>query len=101
MGAPVPRLPNLVYAQASPRSVGGTSLFNAAADPVAADTVRYFTSADDVVRAAANRLGEAGFQVLQLASTTINIAGPPDLYQRYFGITLQAEERPVVKAGGL
>jgi subtilase family protein len=100
MGAPVPRLPNLVYAQASPRSVGGTSLFDAAAGPVAADTVRYFTSEDAVVREAATRLGEAGFQVLQLASTTINIAGPPELYESYFGVTLRAEERPVVKSGG-
>src|SRR3712207_8181712 len=38
--------------------------------------------------------------VLQLSPTTINIAGPPALYERVFRTRLQAEERPVIKEQG-
>ena len=95
-----PTLPQIVYAQASPRSVGGTSLFDVTR-PVTRANVVDFTSEESVIRTAASRLQAAGFQVLHSAATTINIAGSPELYQEYFRITLQAEERPVVKSGGV
>jgi Subtilase family len=92
--------PEVLYAQASPRSVGGVSLFDASRPPTAG-TVVDFTSEEAVIRSAASRLQAAGFQVLQIAPTTINIAAPPALYEEYFGISLQPEERPVIKAGAV
>ena len=92
-------LPRTVYAQASPRSVGGLSLFDAA-EVVTADYAMNFTSESELVVTAARRLQDAGFEVLQLSSVTINIAGPPSLYDRVFGTSLTAEERPVIKEGG-
>lgn len=91
-------MPEVVYAQASPRSVGGVSLFDVTR-AVTRDNVVAFTSEESVIRTAASRLQAAGFTVLQLAATTINIAGPPTLYEEYFGVTLRTEERPVIKSG--
>jgi subtilisin family serine protease len=53
-----------------------------------------------VVREAAARLRSAGFAVLQISPTTVNIAGPPALYEEYFATRLAAEERPVRKPQG-
>jgi subtilisin family serine protease len=92
-------LPEVVYAQASPRSVGGTSLFEAGG--VSADNVVDFTSEADVQRQAADELALAGFEVLQVAPTSINIAGPPALYERVFGTPLHAVEREVIKPGAV
>src|SRR4029077_16506963 len=97
---PRPVLPEVVYAQASTRSPGGVSLFDTTR-PVTRNNIVDFVSEESMIRTAASRLQAAGFQILQTAAATINIAGPPALYQDYFNITLQAEERPVVKSGGV
>lgn len=91
-------LPRLVYAQASPRSQGGVSMF--AMDGVDAAGAEAVQSEPALVQAAAQRLQGAGFQVVQVSSTTINIAGAPGLYERVFGIDLVADERPVRKEAG-
>jgi subtilisin family serine protease len=91
-------LPEVVYAQASPRSQGGTSLFDGGA-AVTADAVEDFFSERAVTREAADSLRAAGFEVLQVSPTTINIAGPPDLYAEAFKTTLETHERPVIKEG--
>ncbi|SDN67581.1 Subtilase family protein [Streptomyces sp. cf386] len=91
------RLPEILFAQASPRSVGGTSLFEA--DDVTVGQAVDYTSEDQVVAAAEERLTRAGFRVLQRSPQTLNIAGPPALYQEYFGTRLVTEEREVVKPG--
>jgi subtilase family protein len=91
-------LPDLIYAQASPRSVGGTSLFEAGA-AVHSSNVQAFFSDGAVVQAAVARLQEAGFQVLQVAPATINIAGTPAAYERAFGAQLVTEERAVMRGG--
>ena len=91
-------LPRLVYAQASPRSQGGVSMF--AMDSVDAAGAGAVESETSIVLAAAERLQTAGFQVLQTSSTTINIAGAPGLYERAFGVDLVADERPVRKEQG-
>ncbi len=91
-----PVLPDLVYAQASPRSVGGASLFQN--PPVSARDAVAMTSERHVTRNAAAQLQAAGFAVLQISSTTINIAGPPELYKQAFDCRLIAEERPTRKA---
>jgi hypothetical protein len=90
--------PDLIYAQASPRSIGGGSLFDAGPS-VTAQTVPAYFSDGQVVQAAATRLQEAGFRVLQVSSTTINIAAPRATYEEAFGTTLVTEEREVLKPG--
>ncbi|MDH6567816.1 hypothetical protein M2160_002837 [Streptomyces sp. SAI-117] len=92
------RLPKILFAQASPRSVGGRSLFEAGAVTTAG--AEDFTSEEQVASAAERQLADAGFQILQRSPQTLNIAGPPALYQQFFGTRLVAEERPVIKPGG-
>jgi hypothetical protein len=89
----------VVYAQASTRSAGGTSLFEAA-DMVRADTAANFMSDDELVLNAAGRLRAVGFEVLHLSPVTINIAGPPALYEQVFETSLRPEERPTLKEAG-
>ena len=95
-GQQTPPLPELVFAQASPRSVGGTSLFETART-IDHASVEAFMSEAAMVTAAASRLRGAGFQVLDVTPTTINIAGAPSLYEEYFSTRLVAEERAVLK----
>lgn len=87
--------PPRIFAQASPRSIGGVSLFDAS--QINAATVANFYSAPDVVSRAAVRLREAGFDVLQVTPMTINIAGSADTYRRAFQTRIVTEERPVIK----
>lgn len=91
-------MPERIYAQASPRSVGGRSLFDAVTPITASHAVDY-SSEEALVRTAAVRLRNTGFEVLQVSRTTINIAGPPALYNDVFDTTLFTEERPVIKEG--
>jgi subtilisin family serine protease len=91
-----PVLPEIVFAQASPRSLGGTSLFETART-IDHGNVEAYMSEPAVLTAAASRLRAAGFQVLDISPTTVNIAGAPSLYQEYFSTRLVAEERPVLK----
>lgn len=90
-------LPDIVFAQASPQSIGGTPLFDAPRSITSANVTDYMSEAV-IIRAAVARLQSAGFQVLDVAPTTINIAGPPSLYESYFSARLVAEERPVLKS---
>lgn len=89
-------LPEVVYAQASPRSIGGTSLFDAGS-AIDAGVVSKYRSEPAVTDEAAEALRSAGFDVLQIAPTTINIAGPPELYEEAFQTKLVTDERPVIK----
>lgn len=92
-------MPPLVYAQASPRSIGGTSLFDAG-ERITQETAVTFTSDDGMVSSAVERLRSAGFDVLQISSLTINIAGPASLYEQVFGTTLETSQREVLKEQG-
>ena len=91
-------LPGRIFAQASPRSVGGLPLFSAR--EVSASNVINFASEDQVIRDAELRLRTAGFEVLQVTRTTINIAGPARLYESVFGTRLEAQQRETRKSGG-
>ena len=95
-----PTVPSLIYAQASPHSVGGVSLFEAQ-DRITAETAPNFFSDEEIITRAVLRLQDAGFDVLQATETTINIAGSPETYQRAFNTTITAEERPVIKSLGV
>lgn len=93
-----PPLPERIYAQASPRSIGGTSLFDPEA-VIQSDTVHRFASEASVVQEAAARLRDAGFEVLQVTPLTINVAGPPEAFQRTFGAELVTREREIRNSG--
>jgi len=95
---PAGGLPDEIYAQASPRSIGGTSLFEAGS-AVNSESVTSFFSEGHVIQAAVGRLQEAGFRVLQVTAATINIAGPKSAYERAFGSELVTEERKVMRGG--
>jgi hypothetical protein len=61
------------------------------------ETVANFVSEREVITRAVNRLRDAGFDILQVTSLTINIAGPASTYERAFNTKIIAEERPVIK----
>ncbi len=89
-------LPERVFAQASPHSIGGTSMFNAG-QYITQETAVNFASEDAVISSAASRLQAAGFEILQVSRLTINIAGSPRLFDDAFATKLFPDERPVVK----
>lgn len=92
-------LPRVLYAQASPRSIGGRSLFDVPI--VSAANVGDYVSEIALHQNAVTELQNAGFDVLQSGACTINIAGPPKLFESVFGTKLFIEERPVIKEGAL
>lgn len=92
--------PKLIFANASPLSVGGVSMFEAG-HRISAETVANFVSEEEIVARAVTRLRDAGFEILQVSPTTINIAGSQATYESAFNTTLVAEERPVIKPGGV
>ncbi len=94
-----PTVPPVVYAEASVRSVGGTSLFSEEA-PVTRETVPGFYSEPGLVGVAAAQLRGAGFEVLQARRTTVTIAAPAALYEEVFGTRVVAEERETLKYYG-
>jgi subtilisin family serine protease len=91
-------LPPIIYAQASPHSIGGVSMFEAGA-MVSEENAPSFMSDEETIWAAAARLEGAGFDVLNISPLMINIAGRADLYRRAFGTQLVTEERSVIKEG--
>ena len=93
-------MPKVIYANASPRSVGGVSMFDAG-DRINAKTVANFFSDEEVVTRSVNRLRDAGFEILQVSLLTINIAGSKETYERAFNTSLIAEERDVIKGGAV
>ncbi|MES5820391.1 S8 family serine peptidase [Streptomyces sp. RG80] len=93
------RLPGLVYAHASPRSVGSVSLFEA--DRITVENAAQFVSQETAAEQAEELLRQAGFTVLGRSPSTINIAGPPALYEEYFRTTLVTEEREVIQPGAV
>ena len=93
-------IPKVIYANASPLSVGGVSLFDAG-NRINAGAAANFVSEEEVIKRAVNRLRDAGFEILQVSPITINIAGSQATFERAFNTTLVAEERAVIKPGGV
>jgi len=92
-------MPKRIFAQVSPKSVGGVSMFEAFG-AINEDTVLNFQSERSVIDQSANMLAEAGFEVLQVDQYTINIAGPQSAFEQAFETKLETQERPVIKEGG-
>ena len=92
-------LPRVLYAQASPRSIGGKSLFDTPI--VSAGDVGDYVSERELYQSAVTELQNAGFDVLQTGACTINIAGAPERFESVFETKLITEERPVIKERAL
>ena len=99
-GANEPSIPKLLYANVSPHSIGGMSMFDFEG-PVGADIVSNFMSDADLTTRTALALQEAGFSVLQVSAYTINIAAPIDTYERAFKTKVVPHELPTIKSGGV
>jgi hypothetical protein len=97
--ASTPEMPKKIFAQVSPRSIGGTSLFASPAH-LNAETIGYFTSEHDTIRRCLGRLEDAGFEILQVNSLTVNIAGSKSAFEKAFGVSIRAEERECLKRPG-
>ncbi|HYV95298.1 MAG TPA: S8 family serine peptidase [Chitinophagales bacterium] len=93
-----PKLPDIIYAQASPHSIGGVSLFDASYQ-INSETVGNFFSEDALIYQAADMLKKAGFDVLSVSRTSINIAGDRATYETAFKTKITAEERETLKSG--
>jgi hypothetical protein len=89
-------MPDIIYAEASPRSIGGVSMFDSSM-PITQDQVVNYTSEEALIRVAEARLRAVGFDVLQVSSTTINIAGSRERYEEAFQTELYTEDREVMK----
>lgn len=94
-----PELPAKVYAEAVVRSSTGVSLLRSSS-PVTAQNVTQFYAQPSLLNLAADRLQQAGFEVLDIGKTSISIAADPHTYERSFRTTLEAIERPVIKEMG-
>lgn len=91
-----PKMPPVVYAEASVRSVGEVSLFEIPG-LVTSETVQNFYSESQLVNSAVERLRTEGFEVLQVGQATITIAAPVKVYERVFKTKIITEERKVIK----
>lgn len=92
-------LPSRIFAQVSPRSVGGVSMFDAQWQ-INSETVSNFFSEGEAVNAAVAYLQEAGFEILQISPLTINIAGSAATYRKAFNTDVVVMDLPVVKELG-
>src|SRR5262245_28390983 len=91
-----PEVAKKIFAQASPRSIGGVSMFETQ-ETINAKNVADFMSDSGVVDQAAAQLEDAGFEILQITPTLINISGTAKTYERAFQTKIVAEERSVIK----
>jgi subtilisin family serine protease len=94
-----PAVPSVVYAEASPRSVGGSSPFETA-QLITSESVPEYYSEPQTLRSASERLRAEGFEVLRVGQATVTIAAPAEVYERVFRTSIVAEEREAVKHYG-
>lgn len=89
-------LPAKIFAEAVVRSTSGESLLDTS-QLITSDNVSLFYSPKDDLEIAKERLRSAGFEVLDIGKTSINIAASPSVFERSFKANLAAIERPVIK----
>lgn len=92
-------LPPKIYAEAVVRSASGESLLRSS-QLVTSENVTLFHAASEQQLVAADRLREAGFEVLDIGKISINIAAAPEVYERSLRANLEVIERPVMRALG-
>lgn len=93
-------IPPRLFAQVSPRSVGGMSMFDYGG-PIDEEVVSNFLSEAGTLRRAAQALEDAGFEVLQISPYTINIAAPIATYERAFKTEVVPHELRTIKSFGI
>jgi hypothetical protein len=93
-------MPKRIFAQASPRSIGGVSMFSMMGG-INEETVTGFQSEDSVIGESVNLLRKAGFEILYVTPFTINIAGARKVFESAFQTELVTVEREVIKPGGV
>jgi hypothetical protein len=89
-------MPKRIFAQVSPLSAGGMSMFDAGGRIDSTNFMNFFSETSLSQRTAA-LLAEAGFEVLQITGSTINIAGSQKTYEEAFNTKLTLEQRTVIK----
>ncbi len=95
-----PQMPEIIYAEASVRSIGGESLFDAGTI-VTSDIVDQYSSRSQIVQAAVDKLHTEGFTVLSVGETTITISAPQSVYEKAFNTKIITEERAAIKKSGI
>ncbi len=93
-------MPELIFAEASVRSIGGKSLFDKDLI-VTSGSVDQYASESQLVQAAIDKLKTEGFNILSVGETTITISAPQAVYEKAFNTKLVAEERPAIKELGV
>lgn len=93
------KLPSKLYSEAVVHSVSGESLLDSPSQVTSENVSRFYTTADRL-QAVAQRLRTEGFEVLDIGKLSITIAAAPEVYERSFQTTLEAIDRPVIKALG-
>ena len=88
-----PTIPKLLFAQASPHSIGGMSMFDIRGACRTATSYRISVRYRNLLMRAAQALQDAGFQVLQISAYTINIAAPIATYERAFRTKISRKNR--------
>jgi hypothetical protein len=92
-------MPKTIFAQVSPKSIGGVSMFNMFGG-IDSETVSGFQSEDSVISESVTLLRQAGFEILQVTQFTINIAGSQKVFEDAFNTKLTTEDRSVIKQLG-
>lgn len=89
-------MPKRIFAQVSPLSQGGVSMFDVGSRIDSTNFQNFFSETSLLMRTA-SLLSEAGFEVLQVTGSTINIAGNQKTYEEAFNTKLALEQRVVLK----
>lgn len=89
-------MPKRIFAQVSPLSQGGVSMFDVGSRIDSTNFQNFFSETPLLMRTA-SLLAEAGFEVLQVTGSTINIAGSQKTYEEAFSTKLTLEQRVVLK----
>ncbi|MDX2228469.1 MAG: S8 family serine peptidase [Leptolyngbyaceae cyanobacterium bins.349] len=93
-------LPSKVYAEVIVRSATGASLLRTD-QTITHQNVEQFYVPSDRIQAVAQRLRNAGFDVIdETGKFAITVAASPEVYERSFGKKLEAHESPVIKELG-
>ncbi|NEQ47587.1 MAG: S8 family serine peptidase [Leptolyngbya sp. SIOISBB] len=93
------QLPPKIFAEAVVHSQSSESLLRSPT-LVTSENVTRFHSNPTQLSLSAERLQAAGFEVLNVGPSSINITAAPEVYERAFGATLEIIERPVVRDRG-
>jgi len=92
------KVPKQIFAQVSPKSIGGRSLFSEST-LIDKNNVKNYFSERKVIKQAAEYLKNQGFNVLQITNTTINVSGSKSIFRRAFGKNIIPRELETMKNG--